>query len=111
MQDGRSAISSLPGQIRSLQNQLRSDSDNAARIMSQLTTAKRQLAKANGMVRRANRLIPELEAKIPLLKQLAVLGNRLHQKAIVQFRIMIELEKEKLVLLKTSSDANKAKEL
>jgi len=110
LQAGQAARGRLPSQIDSLGRELNSSNNESyARIQGQLLTAKRQLAKANGMVRRASRLIPELEAKMPLLKQLTVVGNRLHQKARIQLRIYVRMEKENMDLLRTSSDAIEGK--
>jgi len=110
LREAQSAVSRLPSQINSLASQLRNDSGNAARIQSQLLTARRQLSKAKGMGRRATKQIPKLEADILLLKSLASLGNRLHQRARIQFRIVVKMEKDNIDLLRTSDDANKVED-
>ena len=107
LRDGQAALSSLPSKIASLDGAIsRSAGGNTADLQRQQRILKRQLSKAKGMVRRASKLIPELKAKIPLLEKLAALGNQMHKKARIQFRVAIRTEKGNLDLLRTSDYVN-----
>jgi len=104
---GKAAQSSLPSRISSLYRQISSSSGgNTAALQGQQRVLKSQLTRANSMVRRANKSIPELRAKIPMLRNLASLGNRLHEKARIQFCVAVKTEKGILELLRTTDDVN-----
>jgi len=102
----QAAARSLPSQISSLRARVNSSGGgiDAARMNSQLLNLSRGLAKAQGGIHRLSRLIPELEAKIPQMERLEELGNRLHKKARIQFRVAVKTENGDFNLLRTSNN-------
>jgi len=107
----QAAARNLPSQISSLRSRISSSSGvDTARMQSQLLKLSRGLSKAQGGIRRLSRLIPELEAKIPQMERLAALGNRLHKKAHIQFRIAVKTENGDFNLLRTTDHPTSSSE-
>jgi hypothetical protein len=106
----QSAMSSLPGQLSSIESRLRADSPDYARIQSQRTFLMRQLSSARGTARRLSKSIPEMESKLPQLNSLVALGKRIHLQGRLEFRAYIPLGEGELVLLKTGTEEPPTKE-
>lgn len=100
----QSAISSLPGQISSIESRIRADSPDYAQLASQRSLMVKQLNAARGTARRLSKSLPEIEAKIPQLASVAALGKQVHMKGRLEFRAYIPLEHGELVLLKTGTE-------
>lgn len=106
----QSAMSSLPGQLSSIESRLRADSPDYARIQSQRTSLMRQLNSARGTARRLSKSIPEMESKLPQLNSLVALGKRIHMQGRLDFRAYVPLGEGELVLLKTGTEEPPSKE-
>jgi len=105
----RAGLTELPKEIsyliRCIQN-----SDNAFDRNEwgrQLVKAKRYLTKARGGVRKTNNMIQELKARIHHLKALSQLGNKIHKKGKIHFRVGIRTENGEVDLLRTTNEPEK----
>lgn len=102
----KSAVSSLPSQIRSTSDRLSRSKGGGeqAQLKLRLNMLQREFRAARSGIKRYQKSIPEFEQKIPALKELAEIGNRLHKQAVLNLRVGINTENGEIILLETTDD-------